>query len=157
MLNLLDNRPKLSLSLGPSPATIDILDTEFGRREKYQIHRTALMEGVNKFNRKVSWSLNEAKSEGIPLRVPSLVVLVTHEAHETGRPFKFNLRLSIDVSIGLSVNPQRSPIWSMLSKPLQPILLNDTRQLIPYGSNIDPDFTSLELQHLTKTNFTNDL
>ena len=115
------------------------------------------MEGVNKFNRKISWSLSEAHSEGIPLRVPSLVVLVTHEAHETGKHFKFKLKPSIDASIGLSMNPLRSPIWSMLSNPLQPILLDDTRQLIPYGNDIDPDFTSLDLQRLTKTSFTSDL
>ena len=99
--------------------------------------------------KKVQWSLNEAKQEGIPLRIPSLVVLVKYKA---SRPFK--LKLEIDASIGPSLNPQR---WSIFAKPLGPISLDEGMQLIPYGNEIHPDFTSLDLMNLTKTNFTDEI
>ncbi len=109
------------------------------------------MQGVVKSRRGVLWSLSEAKEEGIPLRIPSLVVLVT-KAHETGQSFRFKVKFSIDASIGLSLNPQRS-----FAKPVEPVLLDDTMQLIPTGDEVDPDFTSLEVQRLTRTNFSDDV
>ena len=88
----------------PIPVKIDILDGEFGRKKTYQIDRIASMQGIEKglpYPRKVHWTLNEANKEGIPLRIPYLVVLVTYKA---GRPFK--LKFTIDASIGSSLNPQ---------------------------------------------------
>ena len=145
------DRPKLSMSAGPVPINVEIL--EYGRTKTYRIDRTASMEGVNKFKRKVLWSLNEANQEGIPLRVPSFVVLLTHKAHQTGRPFNFKLKFSIEASIGLSLNPQR---WSVFAPRLEPVRLENTMQLVPLGKEIDSDFSSLELQRLTKTNFTDE-
>ena len=111
------------------------------------------MQGVVKFGQGVLWTLNEAKEEGIPLRIPSLVVLVT-KANETSKPFRFKVKFSINASIGLSLNPQRSSIFA---KPVEPVLLDDTMQLIPTGDEVDPDFTSLEVQRLTRTNFSDDV
>ena len=112
------------------------------------------MQGVVKFGQGVLWNLNEAKEEGIPLRIPSLVVLVTTKAHDTGTPFRLKVKFSINASIGLSLNPQRSSIFA---RPVEPVLLDDTMQLIPDGSSVDPDFTSLEVQCLTRTNFSDDV
>ena len=111
------------------------------------------MQGVVKSEKGVLWNLEEAMEEGIPLRIPSLVVLVTN-AHETGEPFRFKLKFSIKASIGLSLNPQRSSIFA---KPVEPVLLDDSMQLIPTGNEVDPDFTSLEVQRLTRTNFSDDV
>ena len=111
------------------------------------------MQGVVKFGQGVLWNLNEAKEEGIPLRIPSLVVLVT-KAHDAGQPFRLKVKFSINASIGLSLNPQRS---SMFAKPVEPVRLDDTMQLIPDGDSVDPDFTSLEVQCLTRTNFSDDV
>lgn len=115
------------------------------------------MEGVVKFGQRVLWSLNEAKEEGIPLRIPSLVVLVT-KANETGKPFRFRVKFSINASIGLSLNPKRSSIFAnIFAKPVEPVLLDDTMQLIPTGNEVDPDFTSMDVQRLTRTNFSDDV
>lgn len=147
-----DNRSKVSLSIPPIPVTIDILDSEFGRKKTYQVDRIASMEGIEKgfpHPKKVQWNLNEANEEGIPLRIPHLVVLVTYKA---GNPFK--LKFAIDASIGLSLNPQR---WPIFAKSLEPVLLFDEMQLIPTGNEIDSDFTSLDLMRLTRTSFIDDI
>ena len=112
------------------------------------------MQGVVKFGQGVLWNLSEAKEEGIPLRIPSLVVLVTPKAQDTGKPFRLKLKFSMNASIGLSLNPQRSSIFA---KPVEPVLLDDTMQLIPDGDEIDPDFTTLDVQCLTRTNFSDDV
>ena len=144
----------MSLNLGPIPVNIDIEGGQYGHKKTYQIDRTAIMQGVVKFGQGVLWNLNEAKEEGIPLRIPSLVVLVTTKAHETGKPFRFKVRFSINASIGLSLNPQRSSIFA---KPVEPVLLDDTMQLIPTGNEVDPDFTDLEVERLTRINFSDDV
>lgn len=141
------------MTLAPIPVSIDILDGKYGHKKTYQIDRTAIMQGVVKFGQGVLWNLNEAKEEGIPLRIPSLVVLLT-KVHDTGKPFRLKLKFSINASIGLSLNPQRSSIFA---KPVEPVLLDDSMQLIPDGNEVDPDFTSLEVQCLTRTNFSDDV
>ena len=146
-----DLRPKMSISASPIPLSIDILDGEYGHKTSYQVAKTASMQGVKKFGEKVQWNLSEAFEEGIPLRVPSLVVLVTHRPD---KPFRFRLKFDIDASIGFSLNPQR---WRSLGKKVEPVLLEDTMQLVSLDNTVDSDFTSLELQRLTRTNFTNDI
>ena len=116
------------------------------------------MQGVVKFSHGVLWNLNEAKEEGIPLRIPSLVVLVTTTMkahHETeDKPFRFKVKFSINASIGMSLNPQRS---SLFAKPVEPVLLDETMELIPTGNEVDADFTELEVERLTRTNFRDDV
>ena len=133
----------------PTPLSIDLLDVQYGHKKNYQIERTASMTGVAKgipHLKKVLWSLNEAVQEGIPIRPPSLVALVTYKE---GTPFK--LKFEIEASIGPSVNPRR---W--FAKPVKPIVLNEEMQLIPPGNEIDSDFTSLDLMTLTRTVLTDD-
>ena len=112
------------------------------------------MKGVVNFGQGVLWNLNEAKEEGIPLRIPSLIVLVMTKAHETlGKPFRFKVKFSINASIGLSLNLQLS---FMLAKPVDFVLLDDSMQLIPIGDDVDLDFTDLEVERLTRTEFRDD-
>lgn len=144
----------MSVSASPIPVSIDILDGEYGHRTSYQVTKTASMQGVKKFGEKVQWNLSEAVEEGIPLRVPSLVVLVSHRPN---KPFKFRLKFDIDASIGFSLNPQRWSVVKRLRKKLEPVLLEDTMQRVSLENAVDSDFTSLELQRLTRTNFTNDI
>ena len=141
-------RSKASLSFTPLPVSIDIVDGEFGHQKMYQIDRCATMQGSEKGfpqPKKVHWSLNEANEEGIPWRIPYLVVLVTYKA---GRPFK--VKFAINASIGPSLNPQR---WQIFAKSLEPVPLHDGMQLIPSGGKVDDDFTPLDLGRLTKTSF----
>ena len=158
MTYLLDSdRPKVSLTLTPIPVSIDILDAKYGHKKTYQIDRTATMQGVIKFGCGVLWNLNEAKEEGIPLRIPSLVILVTKAVRENGNSndaFRFKVKFSINASIGLSLNPQRSSIFA---KPVEPVVLDDRMQLIPAGEEVEPDFTSLDIQRLTRTSFSDDV
>ena len=101
-------------------------------------------KGLPRF-RKVHWSLNEANQEGIPWRIPYLVVLMTYAA---GKPFK--IKFAINASIGPSLNPQR---WQIFAKSLEPVSLDEGMKLIPTGGEVDRDFTSLDLGSLTKTSF----
>ena len=146
-------RPKLTLSANPIPISVDLLEAEYGHTKTYQLEETATMRGTRKFGAKMNWNLNEAKKEGIPLRVPSMVVLVTHKVD---KPFKFKLKFDIDASIGFPLDPQHWTIVRKLRKKLEPVALTETSQLVPLENNIDSDFTSLDLESLTKTNFTND-
>ena len=143
-------RPKLSVSLGPIPVSIDFLEGEYGHKTTYQTDKTATMQGIKKFGGKMLWVLHEAEGEGIPWQIPSLVVLITHKP---GKPFAFSLKFNISASIGSS----RLPFLKKLQRSVEPLLLNDTMQRVPYHNEIDPDFTSLDLQRLTRTSFTEDV
>ena len=104
------------------------------------------MQGVAKGlpkRKKVRWSLNEANEEGIPWRIPYLVILFRYKA---GKPFK--VKFAINASIAFSMNPQQ-----IFAPSLKPIPLSDGMQLIPTWDDVDQYFTPLDLKRLTKTSF----
>ncbi|KAL6717721.1 hypothetical protein ACLMJK_005636 [Lecanora helva] len=138
-------KPKISVNAFPMPVSVDISGGEYGHRKTYQIDRIARMDGSPKgipVKNQVQWNLNEASQEGIPPAPPSLVVLITYK-----KATSFNLRFTVNASIGRSLNPQR---WAMFAKSLEPISLNEGMQLIPCDNEVDSDFTCLDLQSLTR-------
>ena len=72
--------------------------------------------------------------------------------YKANGPFK--LKFAIDVSTGLSLNPQR---WYIFAKPLGPVSLEYGIEITSSGNENDLDLTSLDLMSLTRTTFTDDM
>ena len=94
------------------------------------------------------WTIEEANQEGIPLRIPSMVVLLRHKGNAA-----FTAKFTIHAKVGFSMNPMRLPI---LTAPLKPVNFDGKRQLIKQGQQVDDDFSQLDLSSLTTLNFTSD-
>ena len=134
------------------PITIDLLEGERGHKRTYVVDRIASMQGSERgfpYAKEAVWTLEEANQEGIPWRIPSLVVLVKYTA---GSHFK--AKFTIDAKIGWSINPMRWPIFAEASKP---VTFDGKTELAPEGDGeFDNDFTFLDLSKLTRLDFTDD-
>ena len=94
------------------------------------------------------WTPEEAKEEGIPSRIPSLVFVVRYPP---GKPFK--AKFSTEAKIGFSLNPM---CWSIFAAPVQPVTFNESLPLVPPDEEIDAEFSKLDLSIFTRLDFTQD-
>ena len=131
------------------PITVDLLEGELGHRKTYSIDRTAGMHGLERgfpLAKEAVWTLEEANQEGLPWRIPSLVLLLKRTSAT-----RFKAKFTIDAKIGWSINPMRWPIFAEAAKP---VTFDGETQLIPEGEEeLDQDFTFLDLSRLTSLDF----
>jgi hypothetical protein len=79
------------------------------------------------------YTINEANEEGIPSKMPWLVMMVKYTA---GTQFRAKFR--IEAPIAFSLNPSRRPIFADAPKF---VTFNGMTELIKLGEKKDPDFT----------------
>lgn len=133
------------------PATIDLLDVQKDKSKKHQVDRMASMQGsVRGFPvaKEVVWTLEEAVQEGIPWRIPPLVIMLKSPAGE-----KFSARFKVQTRVNFSINPLRSPL---LAGPAKRVEFDGQSELFATGKELPRDFTFLDLSQLTKLNFAED-
>lgn len=148
-------RPKLSLSVPGAPVTVDLLDASVGAARKYTLDRTASMQGSERgfpLANEAVWTLEEANSEGIPWRIPPMVLLLKYHA---GVPFR--ARFEIDAKVGFSVNPLR---WGRIfANPAREVRFDGRTELVLEGERevgMGREWGGLELGGLSSVDFSGD-
>ena len=91
----------------------------------------------------------EAKQEGLPWRIPPMVILVQHPGNTA-----LSVRLTIDAKISFSLNPMRWPMMRVAPKPVK--LDGHTELVLPEEQTVDRDFSRLDLNSLSKLDFSDD-
>ena len=132
--------------------SIDILDARLGHKKQYPLERVASMQGSERgfpTAKEAFWTLEEAKQEGLPWRIPPMVILA-----ELPQGTALSVRISIDAKIGFSLNPMRWPMMRVAPKPMR--LDGHTELLLPEEQAVDRDFSRLDLNSLTKLDFSDD-
>ena len=119
--------------------SVDIPDARLGHTKQYPIERIASMQGSKRgfpTAKEAFWTLEEAKQEGLPWRIPPMVILAQHPPNTA-----LSLRLSIDAKIGFSLNPLRWPMMKVAPKPVR--LDGYTELLLSEEQAVDRDFRGL--------------
>jgi hypothetical protein len=142
---------KISVTIPGVPLTVDLLDGQKNESKSYKIDRIASMQGSDRgfpLAKEVVWTLNEAMEEGIPWRIPSLVILLKSPV---GKPF--SAKFKVQTKVAYSINFLRLPIRE---GPPLPVQFDGTSELVPPGRELNRDFTVLNFAELTKLNFVED-
>ena len=141
----------LSVALPGIPVTIDLFNAELGHSKKYSIDLIASMQGSKRGFPKAKeavWTLEEAKQEGIPWRIPSIIVIIKYSP---GAGFFANF--NVQAKVNASLNPRS---WAVSKASATPVLFDGKAELIPPSEELDSDFTLLDISKLTKLNFAED-
>jgi hypothetical protein len=134
------------------PVTIELLSLQGQRSKKYPIDHTAGMQGGKRGFPKAKealWTLEEAKQEGIPWRIPSMIVLLKCSPGAT-----FSGKFNVQAKVNASMNPLS---WRLLKGATNAVTFDGKTELIPYGEELNRDFTSVDILMLTKLDFADDI
>ena len=119
------------------------------RTKQYPFERFAGMQGFGRdfpTARTAFWILEEAKQEGLPQRIPPMVISARHPQNAA-----LSVRLCIDAKTGFSLNPGRWPMMKVTPKPVR--LDEYTELLLPEEPAVDRGFSKLDLTSLSKLDF----
>jgi|ERR1700761_1742744 len=143
----------LSLAVAGIPVTIDIFNAQLGHSKKYSIDHISSMQGSKRGFPKAKeavWTIQEAKQEGIPWRIPSMIVIL-----KCSPGAKFVARFNVQAKLNASMNPLNWQLLKGSAKPA-PVSFDGEAELIPPAEDLDRDFNLLDLSKLTKLNFAED-
>ena len=141
----------LSVTLPGIPVTIDLFNAELGHSKKYSIDCIASMQGSKRGFPKAKeavWTLEEAKQEGIPWKIPSMIVIMKCSPEAA-----FVANFNVQAKVNASMDPRS---WVISKASAKPVVFDGKAELTPPGEELDSDFTSLDISKLTKLNFADD-
>ena len=143
----------ISVTIPGIPVTVDLFSAQLGHSKKYPIDLIASMQGSKRGFPKAKeavWTLEEAKQEGVPWRIPSMIVVL-----KCSPGAKFVATFNVQTKVNASMNPLSWTLLKGSAKPA-PVPFDGKAELIPPTEELDKDFTLLDISKLTKLNFAED-